>query len=59
MRFDYYLNWLKDGRKIIFELYCRGGWCIWIIDFDGFNVRRLDNIGRDYEFDFIFDVVGI
>ncbi len=58
VRPDYYPNWSKDGRKITFESYRRGGWRIWITDPDGSNARRLDNIGRDYEFDPTFDAAG-
>ncbi len=58
VRPDYYPNWSKDGRKITFESYRRGGWRIWITDPDGSNARRLDNIGRDYEFDPTFDATG-
>ncbi|MDC6366686.1 MULTISPECIES: TolB family protein [Flavobacteriaceae] len=58
IRPDYYPNWSKDGKKITFESYRRGGWRIWITDPDGSNARRLDNVGRDYEFDPVFDADG-
>lgn len=58
VRPDYYPNWSKGGRKITFESYRRGGWRIWITDPDGSNARRLDDIGRDYEFDPTFDATG-
>lgn len=58
VRPDYYPNWSKDGKKITFESYRRGGWRIWITDPDGSNARRLDNVGRDYEFDPTFDADG-
>nr|WP_299174811.1 hypothetical protein [uncultured Allomuricauda sp.] len=58
IRPDYYPNWSKDGQKITFLSYRRGGWRIWITDPDGSNARRLDNVGRDYEFDPVFDADG-
>lgn len=58
IRPDYYPNWSKDGKKITFESYRRGGWRIWITNPDGSNARRLDNVGRDYEFDPTFDADG-
>ncbi|NRB52010.1 MAG: PD40 domain-containing protein [Saprospiraceae bacterium] len=58
VRPDYYPNWSKDGTKITFESYRRGGWRIWLTDPDGSNARRLDVIGRDYEFDPTFDATG-
>ena len=58
IRPDYYPNWSKDGKKITFESYRRGGWRIWITNPDGSNAKRLDNNGRDYEFDPTFDADG-
>ncbi len=55
---DYYPNWSKDGKKVTFESYRRGGWRIWIMDPDGSNARRLVNTGYEYEFDPTFNADG-